>query len=105
MQYFISTKQLSCLQICWSEFLLRFNFIIQYQPGKLGAKPNALTRRLENLYKEEDGRLQQMVQTVLKLHNLDSTIKKDLFAAPLVIEGEEYLNDLILEQLIDCGYK
>ena len=46
-----------------------------------------------------------MVQTVLKPHNLDSAVKKDLFAAPLVIEGEENLDDLILEQLIDRGYE
>ena len=49
--------------------------------------------------------LQQMVQTVLKSHNLDSTVKKDLVVAPLVIEGEENLDDLTLEQLIDRGYE
>ena len=49
--------------------------------------------------------MQQIVQTVLKLHNLDSTVKKDLFAAPLVIEREENLDDLTLEQLIDRGYE
>ncbi len=49
--------------------------------------------------------MQQMVQTVLKPHNLDSAMKKDLVAAPLVIEGEENLDDLTLEQLIDRGYE
>ena len=46
-----------------------------------------------------------MVQIVLKPHNLDSTVKKDLIATPLVIEGEENLDDLTLKQLIDRGYK
>ena len=46
-----------------------------------------------------------MVQTVLKPHNLDSTMKKNLFAALLVIEGEKNLDDLTLEQLIDRGYE
>ena len=32
-------------------------------------------------------------------------MKKDLVAAPLVIEKEENLDDLTLEQLIDRGYK
>ena len=105
LQYFMSTKQLSRRQARWSEFLSRFNFVIQYRPGKLGAKPDALTRRSGDLPKEGDGRLQQIVQTVLKPHNLDSTVKKDLVAAPLVIEGEENLDDLTLEQLIDCGYE
>ena len=30
LQYFMSTKQLFCRQACWSEFLSRFNFVIQY---------------------------------------------------------------------------
>ena len=38
-----------------------------------------------------------MIQIVLKPHNLDSTMKKDLITAPLVIEGEENLDDLTLE--------
>ena len=101
----MSTKQLSRRQARWSEFLSRFNFVIQYRPGKLGAKPDALTRRSGDLPKEGDGRLQQMVQTVLKPHNLDSAVKKDLVAAPLVIEEEENLDDLTLEQLIDRGYE
>ena len=38
-----------------------------------------------------------MVQTVLKPHNLDFAVKKDLVAAPLSIEEEENLDDLTLE--------
>ena len=30
LQYFMTTKQLSCRQACWSEYLSRFNFIIQF---------------------------------------------------------------------------
>ena len=58
LQYFMSTKQLSCRQVHWSEIFSRFNFVIQYQPCKLGAKPDALTRRSEDLSKEGDSRLQ-----------------------------------------------
>ena len=105
LQYFMSTKQLSRRQAHWSEFFSRFNFVIQYRPGKLGAKPDALTRRSGDLPKEGDSCLQQMVQTVLKPHNLDSAVKKDLVAALLVIEEEENLDDLTLEQFIDRGYE
>ena len=38
-----------------------------------------------------------MVETILKPHNLDSAVKKDLVAAPLVIEEKENLDDLTLE--------
>ena len=46
-----------------------------------------------------------MVQTVLTPYNLDFAIKSDLVATLLNIEGEENLDDLILEQLIDRGYE
>ena len=32
-------------QARWSEFLSGFDFVINYHPGRLGAKPDALTRR------------------------------------------------------------
>ena len=46
-----------------------------------------------------------MVHTVLKPHNLDSAVKKDFVTAPLVIEGEENLDDLTLKQPIERGYE
>ena len=78
LQYFMTTKQLSRQQARWSEYLSRFNFIIQFWPGKLGAKPDALTRRSGDLPKEGDERIKQMQQTVLKEHNLDTAIKSNL---------------------------
>lgn len=71
------------------------NFVIQYRLGKLEAKPDVLTRKLEDLPKEKDGHLQQMVQTVLKFYNLNSIVKKDLIITLLVMEKEENLDDLI----------
>ena len=46
-----------------------------------------------------------MVQTVLKPHNLNSAMKKDLVTALLVEEEEENQDNLILKQLIDRGYE
>jgi hypothetical protein len=45
LQYFTTTKQLSRHQARWSERLASFDFIINYCPGRLGAKPDAITRR------------------------------------------------------------
>jgi len=45
LKYFSTTKMLSRRQARWSEFLSTFNFTIRFRPGKLGAKPDALTRR------------------------------------------------------------
>ena len=89
LQYFMTTKQLSRRQARWSEYLSRFNFVIQFWPGKLGGKPDSLTRRSGDLPKEGDERIKQMQQTVLKDHNLDPAIKSsknqsniDLIATP-----------------------
>ena len=50
-EYFMTTKILNCRQARWSEFLSRFNFKINFRPGKAGGKPDALTRRSGNLPK------------------------------------------------------
>lgn len=71
LEYFMTTKLLNRQQARWSEFLSRFNFKIVYRPGKQGAKPDALTRRSEDLPKEGDERLLHQSQTVLKKENLE----------------------------------
>ena len=53
LEYFMSTKLLNRRQAHWSEFLSRFNFKIIYRPGKVRAKPDALTRRSGDLPHEE----------------------------------------------------
>ena len=45
LEYFNSTKVLTRRQARWSEYLSRFDFNIKYRPGRLGGKPDALTRR------------------------------------------------------------
>ena len=44
LKYFSTSKVLSRRQAWWSEFLSQFNLVIRFCPGKLGAKPDALTR-------------------------------------------------------------
>ena len=45
LEYFTTTKKLTRWQARWSEFLSQFNLSICFQPGRLGAKPDALTWR------------------------------------------------------------
>ena len=54
LEYFSTTKLLTRRQARWSEFLCQFNLAVRYHPGKLGAKPNALTRRWDVYPKEGD---------------------------------------------------
>ncbi len=44
LEYFSTTKILTQRQVQWSEYLSQFNLVIRFQPGKLGGKPDALTR-------------------------------------------------------------
>ena len=43
LEYFPTTKLLTWCQAWQSEYLSQFNMVIHFCPGKLGAKPNALT--------------------------------------------------------------
>ena len=44
LEYFSTSKVLTCRQARWSEYLCQFNLVIHFRPGKLGAKPDTLTR-------------------------------------------------------------
>ena len=52
LQYFSTTKILTHQQARWSEYLSGFNLIIRFHPGKLGTKPDTLTRRWDIYLKE-----------------------------------------------------
>ena len=52
LEYFGSTKLLTRHQARWSEYLSQFNLVIRFRPGKLGTKPDALTRRWDVYLKE-----------------------------------------------------
>ena len=45
LEYFSTMKVLTRRQARWSEYLSQFNLVIHFRPGKLGTKPDALTRR------------------------------------------------------------
>jgi len=54
LEYFSTSKVLSHQQARWSEFLSQFHLVIHFRPGKLGAKPDALTRQWDVYPKEGD---------------------------------------------------
>src|SRR5271156_2056947 len=45
LEYFSTTKVLTRRQARWSEYLSGFNLVIRFRPGRLGTKPDSLTRR------------------------------------------------------------
>ena len=44
LEYFSTTKLLTCRQVHWSEFLFQFNLTIHFRPSCLGTKPDTLMR-------------------------------------------------------------
>ena len=54
LEYFSTLKVLTHQQARWFEFLSSFNLVICFRPRKLGAKPDALTRRWDVYPKEGD---------------------------------------------------
>ena len=45
LEYFSTTKILTCQQARWSEYLSQFNLVIHFCPRHLGTKLDALTRQ------------------------------------------------------------
>ena len=115
LEYFTTTKLLNRRQARWSEFLSRFNFQITYRPGKQGVKPDALTRRSEDLPKEGDERLAHQSQVVLKKENWKlSPLKvqrvriRQPHLQPSAVREESTLSLELPEEisrLLDIGYE
>jgi hypothetical protein len=58
-------------QTCWSEFLLHFDFKIDYRPEKADGKADALTPQGQKSQAESDLQEAYHTQTLLKSHDLD----------------------------------
>jgi len=54
LEYFCMTKLLTHWQAQWSEFLSQFNMVVRFRLGKLGTKPDVLTRCWDVYPKEGD---------------------------------------------------
>jgi len=105
LEYFTTTKLLNRRQARWSEFLSRFNFKIQYRPGKQGEKPDALTRRSEDLPKEGDKRLRHQSQVVLKEQNLErNPVQKKLKKVHFIDEKPYRLSTILLPESIHDNF-
>lgn len=112
LTYFMTTKHLTRRQVRWSEFLSEFDFKINYRPGKQGGKPDTLTRRSQDLPKDDsDERIRYQDQTLLKPHLFetfkDISLENDVRLCPAileVIEPDEPITNKIT-RLLDEGYE
>jgi len=54
LEYFVTMKTLTRCQACWSEYLLAFNMVIQFRPGRLSEKLDSLTQHADYYLKGGD---------------------------------------------------
>jgi len=88
LEYFATTKLLTRRQARWSEFLSQFHMIIRFRPGRLGTKPDALTRRWDVYPKEGDSDYTkvnpQNLQPVFTQEQLTSSLRATYYSGPVL---------------------
>ena len=94
LEYFTTTKVLTCRQARWSEYLSGFNYTIRYRPGKLGAKPDALTQR-PDVYPSGEGAYakanEHNIQTIIQASQLFASFVPDSASTHILIwEGIQH---------------
>ncbi|KAM4064033.1 reverse transcriptase (RNA-dependent DNA polymerase) [Hirsutella rhossiliensis] len=96
----------------WSEFLSQFQFAIKSIPGKENGKPDALTRRSQDLPQNEtDDRIRYQQQSLLKPHNIDRSVQEQLKLDPELAElfanlcWEQEISLCPITRLLDKGYE
>ena len=88
LEYFTGTKILTRRQAHWLEFLCQFNLIVRFRPGRLGAKPDALTRCWD-VYPKEGDRDYACInphnfQPIFTQEQLASSLRATCLAAPVL---------------------
>jgi RNase H-like domain found in reverse transcriptase len=57
LRYFTTLRRLNERQMRWADTLSRYSFDLEYRPGKLAIRPDALSRREQDMPEEDDERL------------------------------------------------
>jgi hypothetical protein len=71
LRYFATIRRLNERQMRWADMLSHFNFHLKYRPGKLAARPDALSRREQDIPAGvDDDRLKIREKQLLILDNI-----------------------------------
>ena len=105
LEYFTTTKMLTRRQVRWAEILCHFNLVIRFRPGKLGGKPDALTRRWD-VYPKEGDRAYSHVnphnfRPVFTNEQLSASLRATLLEEPvlratIIMDVERLHSDILL---------
>ena len=110
LEYFSTTKLLTRQQACWSAFLSQFNFVIRFRPGKLGAKPDALTRRWDIYCKGGNSNFATVnptnLQPIFTQDQLTASLRATYLATPIIrhailMDVEKLHNDICTNLHLD----
>ena len=105
--YFSTTKILTRRQARWSEYLSQFNLNIRFRPGRLGGKPDGLTRRWDVYQKEGSSDYAaanpQNFKPIFTTEQINSSLRATFLVDPILravttIDTESLHKD-ILEEL------
>lgn len=110
LEYFSTTKILTRRQARWSEYLSQFNLLIRFRPGRLGSKPDALTRRWD-VYLREGGDdyatvNPQNCRPIFSNEQLTASIRATYLWEPalrgsVIMDTEKLHEDIIAAYLLD----
>jgi hypothetical protein len=82
LRYFMSSRRLSERQIRWSLLLSQFRFKLEFRAGKKAQRPDALSRRSQDMPQgQDDERLKNRIAQLIKDEWLPPKYQKDLQAA------------------------
>src|SRR5467141_1193593 len=85
LEYFATTKKLMHHQVQWSEYLSGFNPLIRYRAGRLGTKPDVLTRR-EDVYPRGEN-----TYALANPHKFQSMFKAGQLLCAIVLDSTSLL--------------
>jgi hypothetical protein len=103
----MTKRLLSRRQARWAEFLSRFFYEFKYRSGKLNGKADALTRRLQNVFKPDNPRVRQQERVFIdpELINLSPVVVEDKkkraeFPSLNKLFAQGYKSDKFLKQVL-----
>ena len=90
LKYFMSSKNFNKRQARWTKFLFEFNFLITFRSDKQNIKTNNLTRRIEDLFvNEDDERKIHNRKRLLKNEHLNRKIRKVVELISMLLNESE----------------
>lgn len=105
LKYFMTTRSLTERQVRWSQILSQFNFQIIFRPGRQGQRPDALSRRTQDLPNTpDDPRLTERKFRLIKdswLHAKSDCINLSLINHQNIPSGSQIFEEPNLQNLWD----